>query len=68
MAIDYVRSAQTRFQSKLRPIDPTDALRFSYKPDEPANVIDYAKALQEALAELKPNFGRPILRDRCVKR
>jgi len=34
MAIDHVRSAQTRFQSKLRPIHQTDALRISYKPDE----------------------------------
>jgi RNA polymerase sigma-70 factor (ECF subfamily) len=55
MAIDYVRSAQTRFQSKLRPIEQTDALRFSYKPSEPANAIDSAKAVHEALAELKPN-------------
>jgi RNA polymerase sigma-70 factor (ECF subfamily) len=60
MAIDHVRSAQTRFQSKLRPIEQTDTLRFSYKPDEPANVIDDAKAVHEALAELKPNHRKVL--------
>ena len=51
---------QTRFQSKLRPIEQTDTLRFSYKPDEPANVIDSAKAVQEALAELPPNHRKVL--------
>ncbi|HMJ63134.1 MAG TPA: sigma-70 family RNA polymerase sigma factor [Bryobacteraceae bacterium] len=60
MAIDYVRSAQARFQSKLRPIDQTDTLRFSYKPSEPANVMDSARAVQEALAELKPNHRKVL--------
>jgi RNA polymerase sigma-70 factor, ECF subfamily len=60
MAIDHIRSAQTRFQSKLRPIDQTDTLRFSYKPNEPANVIDSAKAVKEALAELKPNHRKVL--------
>lgn len=60
MAIDHLRSAQTRFQSKLRPIEQTDTLRFSYKPDEPANVIDSAKAVQEALAELPPNHRKVL--------
>jgi RNA polymerase sigma-70 factor, ECF subfamily len=60
MAIDHIRSAQARFQSKLRPIDQTDTLRFSYKPSEPANVIDSAKAVQEALAELKPNHRKVL--------
>jgi RNA polymerase sigma-70 factor, ECF subfamily len=55
MAIDYMRSAQTRFQSRLRPIDQTDTLRFSYKSDEPERVMDAARAVQDALAELKPN-------------
>ena len=55
MAIDYVRSAQTRFQSKLKPIDQTNTHRFSYKPKEPEHVMDAAKAIQDALAELKPN-------------
>jgi RNA polymerase sigma-70 factor (ECF subfamily) len=55
MAIDYLRSAQTRFQSRLRSIDQTDTLHFSYKPNEPEHLMDAVKAVQEALAELKPN-------------
>jgi RNA polymerase sigma-70 factor (ECF subfamily) len=60
MAIDHLRSAQAKFQSKLRPIDQTDTLRFSYKPGEPANVMDNVKAVQEALAELNPNHRKVL--------
>jgi RNA polymerase sigma-70 factor, ECF subfamily len=55
LAIDYLRSAQTKFQSKLRPIDQTDSWRFSYKPGEPESTIDSAKAVQEAFAALNAN-------------
>ena len=55
MAIDYLRSAQTRFQSRLKSIDQTDTRHFSYKPNEPEHLMDAVKAVQEALADLKPN-------------
>lgn len=55
MAIDHVRSAQARFQTKIRPIEPTDQLAFSYKTKEPESVIDNAKAVKEAFSTLNPN-------------
>ncbi len=55
MAIDHVRSAQSRFQTRIRPIEPTDQLAFSYKPKEPESVIDNAKAVKEAFSTLNPN-------------
>jgi RNA polymerase sigma-70 factor (ECF subfamily) len=55
MGIDYIRSAQARFQTRIRPIEPTDQLAFSYKSKEPESVIDNAKAVQEAFSTLNPN-------------
>jgi RNA polymerase sigma-70 factor, ECF subfamily len=55
LAIDHVRSAQARFQTRIRPIEPTDQLAFSYKPKEPELVIDNAKAIKEAFSTLNPN-------------
>lgn len=55
MAIDHVRSAQARFQHRIRPIEPTDQLAFSYKPKEPESVIDNAKAIKEAFSTLNAN-------------
>jgi RNA polymerase sigma-70 factor, ECF subfamily len=55
MAIDYVRSKQARFQSRIRPLEPTDQLAFSYQSKEPESVIDNAKAVQEAFSTLNPN-------------
>jgi len=55
IAIDHVRSAQARFQSNLRPLEQTDQLLFSYKPQEPESIIDNAKAVSRALSELNTN-------------
>ena len=55
IAIDYVRSAQAKFQTKLKPIDTTDQLAFSYKPKDPEGVIDSARAVRQALTELNAN-------------
>jgi len=60
MAIDYVRSARTKFQAGHRPLDQTNATAISYKPREPENVIDNAKAVREALAELSPNQRKAL--------
>lgn len=55
IAIDHVRSAHTRFQSRVRPIDQTDQLSFSYKPREPESIIDSARAVRQAFSELTSN-------------
>jgi RNA polymerase sigma-70 factor, ECF subfamily len=60
MAIDHVRSAQSKFQSRLRSIDQTDQHSFSYKPIDPEIVIDSAKAVRQALTELNSNQRRVL--------
>ena len=60
MAIDHIRSAQTRFQTRLRPIEQTDPSSFSYKPKEPESLIDNAKAVKRALSELTSDQKRVL--------
>ena len=60
MAIDHVRSAQARFQTRLRPIEQTDQLSFSYKPKDPGVVLDSAKAVKQAFLELTSNQRRVL--------
>lgn len=60
MAIDYVRSAQARFQTRLRSIEQTDQVSFSYKPKEPESVIDNVRAVKLAFAELNSNQRRVL--------
>ena len=60
IAIDHVRSAQNRFQTRLRPIDQTDQLSFSYKPAEPESALDSAKAVKQALSDLNSNQRRVL--------
>lgn len=60
MAIDHVRSAQSRFQIKLRSLEQTDQLAFSYKPSDPVSILDGAKAVREAISELTPNQKRVL--------
>ena len=55
-----MRSAQARFQTKLRPIDQTDQLSFSYKPREPESIIDSARAIKHAFEELTSNQKRVL--------
>jgi len=55
MAIDHMRSAQARFQSRIRTIEPTDQLAFSYKPKEAESAIDSARAVKKAFSSLNPN-------------
>jgi RNA polymerase sigma-70 factor (ECF subfamily) len=55
LAIDYVRSAQARFNTRLRPIDQTASPSFSYQTSEPESVIDNARAVREAFADLNDN-------------
>ncbi len=60
IAIDHVRSAHTRFQTRVRPIDQTDQLSFSYKPKEPELILDNAKAVRQAFSELTSNQRRVL--------
>ena len=58
IAIDHVRSAQARFQTKLRPIEQTDQIHFSYKPKEPESLLDNARAVSQAFSDLNSNQKR----------
>jgi len=60
MGIDYVRSAQRRFSARLRPIDQTDQLLFSYKPQGPESVIHSARVVKDALSSLNSNQKRVL--------
>jgi RNA polymerase sigma-70 factor (ECF subfamily) len=60
LAIDHVRSANARFQNRLRTIEQTDQRSFSYRPKEPESVIDSAKAVRQAFLELTANQRRVL--------
>lgn len=60
MAIDHVRSAQARFQTRLRPIDHTDQGAFSYKPRDPVAVLDSVKFVKQAFTELTSDQRRVV--------
>ncbi len=60
IAIDHVRSAHARFRTKVRPIEQTDQLSFSYKPREPESIIDSANAVRQAFSELNSNQRRVL--------
>lgn len=60
MAIDHVRSAQSRFQIRLRSLEQTDQLSFSYKSNDPVSLLDSVKAIRKALSELTPNQKRVL--------
>jgi len=58
MAIDYVRSAQTRFASRLRSMEQLEPLCFSRNPSEREHRIDDVRAIQEAFATLSADEKR----------
>jgi RNA polymerase sigma-70 factor (ECF subfamily) len=58
LAIDHVRSAQTRFLNRQRSIEPTDELSFSYKTSEPESLLDNAATIRRALSELNEKQRR----------
>lgn len=55
LAIDYIRSAQTRFTARTRPIDQTDQSSISYKTSEVDSILDNSKAVREAFSTLNAN-------------
>jgi RNA polymerase sigma-70 factor (ECF subfamily) len=58
MAIDYVRSAQTRFSSRLRSMDHIDALCFSHDPTGRESRIHDVRTIREAFATLTADEKR----------
>jgi RNA polymerase sigma-70 factor, ECF subfamily len=56
MAIDYVRSARTRFSAKLRPIEEAERrLEKSAPAGEPESAIDDVRTVQSAFSYLNQN-------------
>ncbi len=58
MAIDYVRSAQTRFSSRLRSMEHVDALCFSHNPTARESRIHDVRTIREAFATLTADEKR----------
>jgi RNA polymerase sigma-70 factor, ECF subfamily len=60
MGIDYIRSAQARFSTRLRSIDRMDPLHFLQRGAEPESVIDRQRMVSAALANLNDNEKRVL--------
>ncbi len=60
MGIDHVRSAQARFRARQQSLDQTDDLLFSYKPKEPELLLDNARVVKEAFANLTADQKRVL--------
>lgn len=58
MAIDYVRSAQTRFSSRLRPMDHVDALCCSTNPGAGESRIHDQRTIRQAFTALSADEKR----------
>jgi RNA polymerase sigma-70 factor, ECF subfamily len=58
MAIDYARSAQTRFANRLQSTDRLEALCFAPDPSGPETRIDDVRAVQAAFAALSADERR----------
>jgi RNA polymerase sigma-70 factor, ECF subfamily len=55
MAIDYLRSAQARFSTRLRSIDHVDPLFLAERAGEPESMLDRRRTVKTALSNLSPN-------------
>jgi len=60
MAIDYVRSAQSRFAARSSSIDHVDQLCFSHNPTDPASRIDNVRTVRAAFGSLNQNERRVL--------
>ena len=58
MAIDHVRSAQSRFATRLRSMDHVEALCFSHNPTGRESRIHDVRIVQEAFATLSADEKR----------
>jgi RNA polymerase sigma-70 factor (ECF subfamily) len=60
MAIDYIRSAHAKFQTRIRPIQDVSPISLSVQHSQPESVIDRARAVSNAFEHLKPNEKRVV--------
>lgn len=60
IGIDYVRSAERKFSTRLRALDQTDPILFSYKSQGPESVIHSARVVKEAFSSLNSNQQRVL--------
>ncbi|MBV9267672.1 MAG: sigma-70 family RNA polymerase sigma factor [Acidobacteriaceae bacterium] len=60
MAIDHLRSAQSRFKTRLRPLEHVDPLLFAQGPSETESVLDRRNIVKTALANLNANERRAL--------
>lgn len=60
LGIDHVRSAQARFKAKQQPLDQTDDLLFSYQSKEPESLLDAARVVKDAFANLTADQKRVL--------
>lgn len=60
LAIDHVRSAQSRFSARLRPIDQINHFSMAAAASEPESVIDRSRAVSTAFANLSFNEKRVL--------
>ncbi len=60
MAIDYIRSSQSRFSARTRPLNQTDQLSISYQSVEADKILDNSKAVREAFSSLNSNQKRVL--------
>lgn len=58
LAIDHVRSAQTRFSNRLRSMDYLESLCFSHNPSGRESRITDVRSVQQAFAALTPDEKR----------
>ena len=55
MAIDHLRSAAVRFQTRVRPLEQTDHSAISYKPYGAETMLDNTRTVSEAFSALNEN-------------
>lgn len=58
MAIDHVRSAQSRFGARLRSLDQIEALSFASNPTASASRIQDERTIRQAFTALNPDEKR----------
>jgi RNA polymerase sigma-70 factor (ECF subfamily) len=60
LAIDHLRSAQVRFDSRIRPIEQTDYSAISYKQQGAETILDNSRTVSEAFSTLNENQRRVL--------
>ncbi len=60
MAIDYIRSAQARFRTRLRPIEDVDPGFLSSKATDAETTVGRSRIVAAALTNLNPNEKRVL--------